>query len=166
LQEQIRLTPTSFIVLGLLRDLGESTPYDLKRALAASVANFWSVPHAQLYREADRLASGGFVADRREESGRRRRFYAITDRGSTALAEWLGEAPAEPPELRAAGVLKIFFGADPAAVAAQQRPLHEAKLAEFEARHRKLARSGAPVGWLRALELGMAYERGAIERWS
>jgi PadR family transcriptional regulator, regulatory protein AphA len=166
LQDDFRLTPTSYIVLGLLHDMGDGTPYDLKQRLALSVANFWPVPHAQLYREPDRLAAAGYVSERREEGGRRRRFYAITERGIAALRAWLDEAPSQPPELRDAGVLKLFFGADPAAVAERQRPLHEAKLAEYEGLHEQLTESGAPAGWLRALEAGMAYERSAIERWS
>jgi DNA-binding PadR family transcriptional regulator len=166
LQDPVRLTATSFIVLGLLRDMGEATPYDLKQRIGVSVANFWPVPHAQLYREPERLAAAGYVAERREEGGRRRRFYAITPRGDAALREWLDEAPSEPPELRDAGVLKLFFGADPPAVAGRQRPLHEAKLAEYERLHAELTRNGAPAGWLRALEAGIAFERAAIGRWS
>lgn len=166
LQADLRLTPTSYIVLGLLQDLGEATPYDLKQQLAVSVANFWPVPHAQLYREPDRLATGGYVTERREEGGRRRRFYAITDRGRDALRAWLGEVPTEPPELRDAGVLKLFFGGDPAAIAAGQRPLHEAKLAEYEELHAQLSGSGAPAGWLLALETGIEHERAAARRWA
>jgi DNA-binding PadR family transcriptional regulator len=166
LQDDLRLTPTSYIVLGLLHDAGEATPYELKQRIAISVANFWTVPHAQLYREPDRLAAAGYVSERREEGGRRRRFYAITDRGTAALREWLDEAPAQLPELRNAGVLKLFFGADPAAVAARQLPLHEAKLAEYQALHVELSAGDVPEGWLRALEAGIAHERASVAYWS
>ena len=54
-----RLTPTSYIVLGLLEAAGEATPYDLKRAVGTSVGNFWSLQHSQLYAEPARLASAG-----------------------------------------------------------------------------------------------------------
>jgi PadR family transcriptional regulator AphA len=164
--QDLRLTPTSYIVLGLLRDAGEATPYDLKQRLAASVANFWPVPHAQLYREPERLAAAGYVSERREEGGRRRRFYAIADRGREALEGWLDEAPTQPPELRDAGVLKLFFGGAPQAIAARQRPLHEAKLVEYEALHAQLSAAGAPAGWLRALEVGIGHERSTAERWA
>jgi DNA-binding PadR family transcriptional regulator len=166
LQADLRLTPTSYIVLGLLQDMGEATPYDLKRRLAASVANFWPVPHAQLYREPDRLAAAGHVRERREDGGRRRRFYAITSRGRDALRAWLAEVPVELPELRDAGVLKVFFGGDPAAIAAGQRPLHEAKLAEYERLHAQLTAAGAPAGHLRALEIGIGHERATAARWA
>ena len=52
----IRLTPVSYIVLGLIDAAGEATPYQLKTAAAASVGNLWSVQHAQLYSEPERLA--------------------------------------------------------------------------------------------------------------
>src|SRR5438094_6555578 len=37
-----RLTPTSYLVLGLLTREGPSTPYDLERHVAATLGNFWS----------------------------------------------------------------------------------------------------------------------------
>ena len=52
----IRLTPTSYIVLGLLELAGESTPYGLKQLMARSVGYFWTLQHAQLYTEPARLA--------------------------------------------------------------------------------------------------------------
>ena len=59
----IRLTPTSYIVLGFLSLLGEATPYDLKRMVSVSVGHFWSFPHSQLYAEPDRLAGRNITAD-------------------------------------------------------------------------------------------------------
>jgi DNA-binding PadR family transcriptional regulator len=164
--QELKLTPTSYIVLGLLEAAApaEATPYDLKQMMAISVDNFWSTPHAQVYREPERLAAGGFAIERREETGRRRRFYAITDRGRAALDAWLAEAPTQLPELRDAGVLKLFFGAEPAMVAANQLPRHEAKLAEYEALRAQLE-GHAPAGQLLALETGIAHERAMIEIW-
>jgi PadR family transcriptional regulator, regulatory protein AphA len=73
LQDDIRLTPASYIVLGLLNQAGEATPYDLKRMVAASIGNFWSLQHAQLYTEPERLAAAGLLTEKREEGGRRRK---------------------------------------------------------------------------------------------
>ena len=64
MQNEIRPTPTSYIVLGLLEARGESTPYDLKRAVAASLTNFWSLQHAQLYTEPTRLTAAGYLTER------------------------------------------------------------------------------------------------------
>ena len=51
-----QLTPTSYLVLGLVAREGPSTPYDLKRHVAATIGHFWSFPHALLYKEPPRLA--------------------------------------------------------------------------------------------------------------
>jgi hypothetical protein len=54
--DEIELTTTSYIVLGLLSFSGPATPYDLKQMVAATVGHFWSLPHSQLYSEPTRLA--------------------------------------------------------------------------------------------------------------
>jgi DNA-binding PadR family transcriptional regulator len=165
--QELKLTPTSYIVLGLLDAAApaEATPYDLKRVMALSVDDFWSVPHAQVYREPERLATGGLVTERREETGRRRRFYAITDRGRAAVQEWRGTMPDELPEMRIPGVLKLFFGADPTVLAEHQIGMLEAKLAESRALRAEVL-PVIPPGQLRALDLGIAYYQAMIDAWS
>jgi PadR family transcriptional regulator, regulatory protein AphA len=44
----IQLTQTSYVVLGLVEQAGEATPYDLKQIVAATVGGFFSIPHSQL----------------------------------------------------------------------------------------------------------------------
>ena len=61
MSNEIRLTPTSYIVLGLLEAAGEATPYDLKQMVAVGLGNFWSLQHAQLYTEPERLAGAGYL---------------------------------------------------------------------------------------------------------
>ena len=82
---EVRLGPVSYLVLGIIAMLGPSTPYDLKRFVQRSVANFWPFPHTQLYAEPKRLAEAGLLEETREESGRRRRHYAITETGRQRL---------------------------------------------------------------------------------
>jgi PadR family transcriptional regulator AphA len=164
--QEIKLTPTSYIVLGLFEAAGggEATPYDLKQAMALSVDNFWSTPHAQVYREPERLAAAGHLTERREETGRRRRFYAITDTGRAALDAWRAQAPDELPELRDSGVLKLFFGGDPAVIAVHQIATHEAKLAEYRTLRAHIA-GHVPPGQLLALDVGIAHERAMADIW-
>ena len=50
----IQLTQTSYVVLGLVEQAGEATPYDLKQIVAATVGKFFSIPHSQLYAEPER----------------------------------------------------------------------------------------------------------------
>src|SRR5207244_9809317 len=104
-----RLTPTSYLVLGLLAREGPSTPYDLERHVAATLGNFWSFPHTLLYSEPPRLVALGMVRETREQDGRRRRIFAITPRGRQALGTWLNEPAAAPTELRDLGLLQLFF---------------------------------------------------------
>jgi PadR family transcriptional regulator, regulatory protein AphA len=65
----LRLTATSYIVLGLLDLAGEATPSDLKRVSQMSTRNFWSVPHTQLPSECARLACEGLLMERQEQGG-------------------------------------------------------------------------------------------------
>ena len=160
-----RLTPVSYIVLGLVREAGEATPYDLKRMVADGVGHMWSVQHAQLYSEPERLAAGGLLSERREEGGRRRRRYRLTAAGRVALDAWLGEPARETGELRDPGLLKVFLGADPARVAPGRLEHHRRTLVEYEA-HLAAAGPGPVSGPLLTLQAGIAHERVWIEFWS
>src|ERR1700693_5906021 len=84
-----QLTPTSYLVLGLIAREGPSTPYDLKRHVAATIGHFWSFPHVLLYQEPPRLADLGLLTEEREQDGRRRRLFTITDTGRAVLEAWL-----------------------------------------------------------------------------
>ena len=160
----IRLTQTSYIVLGLLELAGESTPYALKQLLAGSVGYFWTLQHAQLYSEPARLAEAGYVTEKREKTGRRRKLYSITDRGRRALEEWRTESTSELAELREPALLKLFFGAEPRALASVQIPANEARLAEYEAIRESMP-DDVPPGPRQALEMGIRFERAAIAFW-
>src|SRR5437016_14596498 len=105
-----KLTPTSYVVLGLVGLLGEATSYDLKRLVSFSIGNFWSFPHSQLYAEPERLVQMGLLSERREEGGRRRRIYSITDDGRNEFRDWLADPTGESVEIRDPGALKLFFG--------------------------------------------------------
>jgi PadR family transcriptional regulator, regulatory protein AphA len=130
--KQIRLTTTSYAVLGLLDMLGEATPYTLKQALERSIENFWPVPHTTFYDEPARLAKAGYLSESQERGGRRRRIYALTDSGRAALRAWADSPDLAPQQLRDEGLLKIFAGADPRAVFAKRGEWHTGKLAELE----------------------------------
>jgi DNA-binding PadR family transcriptional regulator len=128
----IRLTTTSYAVLSLLDLLGEATPYDLKQALERSIENFWPVPHTTFYDEPARLAKAGYLSQSQEAGGRRRKRYALTDAGRTALREWADSPGAPPSQYRDEGMLKVFAGADPRVVFSARGDWHRAKLAELE----------------------------------
>lgn len=163
--DEIALTPTSYIVLGLVAGRGEATPYELKQVVAASIGNFWSVPHSQLYAEPDRLARAGHLSREQERGGLRRKRYSITERGRAALDEWLATPRQDLPELRDESLLKVFFDADPRALAAVQRDAHRAQLEEYE----RLAEHDdgrGPRGPRRALQAGIGHEREWVRFWA
>ena len=160
----IRLTPTSYIVLGLVELMGEATPYGLKRLAAYSVGHFWTLHHAQLYTEPVRLARAGYLSEKRERGGRRRRRYSLTARGRAALARWRSRPTEELYELRAPGILQLFFGADPAALAPVQLEASRRKLAELEAIRERDPGDGPRGPWL-ALEAGIRQTRESIGFW-
>lgn len=164
MQDDIRLTPASYIVLGLVERAGTATPYDLKGMVAVGVGNLWSLQHAQVYSEPERLAAAGYLTEEREAGGRRRKRYSITARGRSALQEWASTPTREFTELRDLGLLKLFFGGDPADLAAAQLEVHEAKLAEYE--EIRAADDGrGPDGPRLSLEAGIGHEREWISFW-
>lgn len=165
-----RLTPVSYVVLGLLAQNGPSTPYELKAAVARSIGNFWSFPHTQLYTEPERLAAAGLLRERQEPSGRRRRTFTITAAGRRAVAEWVGEPSPFSRELRDVGLLKLFFGGlvDPTAVqelAAEQEKAHRLKLQDLEALERE-GREAGDAHRRAVLRMGLRYERAAARFWA
>ena len=162
------LTPTSYVVLGLLATNGPSTPYELEQLVDLSLGHFWSFPHSQLYSEPARLAERGLVDEAREEGGRRRRTFSLTEAGRAALQDWLA-AQDEPTgtEIRDLGLLRLFFGAaarsedDVAANARAQAQAHRAKLALYD----DLVQVVAEPHVAATLRLGTAYERAALAFW-
>lgn len=164
MSNEIDLTPTSQIVLGLLSIAGEATPYDLKQMASATVGHFWSLPHSQMYAEPARLARAGYVSEQREEDGRRRKRYSLTARGLEAFQDWLSVLTPEPYILRDPALLKLFFGADPRALAEVQLVTHRQKLSEYEALLHAPIEHRLPGPWL-ALELGVRHERETVAFW-
>jgi PadR family transcriptional regulator AphA len=160
-----RLTPTSYVVLGLIERIQPASPYDLKRAVAIGVGQFWSLPHTQLYSECSRLAEAGLLTERREQSGRRRRIYRLTKAGAQELDRWRAEPTGEMYELRDAGLLKLFFGADPRTLAPQQLETHREKVREYEAQLEECRRIKAPDGVIHAIEAGIGHEREYLRFW-
>jgi DNA-binding PadR family transcriptional regulator len=173
-----RLTSTSYLVLGLIAREGASTPYELKRHVAATIGHFWSFPHALLYKEPPRLVELGLLSEEREADGRRRRRFTITGRGRAALQAWLAKPSHEPTELRDAGLLQLFFADlgstdDRWALAVAQLAIHRDALARYENDQRAERLLNGSNGAARTVEhwrgvtlpMGLLYERAAVEFW-
>jgi PadR family transcriptional regulator AphA len=161
---ELRLTTTSYVVLGMVALHGHCTPYSLKRAVGESVGLFWHFPHAQLYAEPDRLADLGLLVRSVENAGRRRKTYSLTGPGLDALREWLGAPTAEHFQLRDIAELKLFFRevGEPdlvASLAAEQIAQHRRRIALYDDLLRG-AGDGSPT-----LELGLELEHAALRFW-
>ena len=170
-QTNTRLSPTSFVVLGLIGLRGPSTPYELKRAAGRSVDLFWPFPHSQLYSEPQRLASAGLLTEEREIGGRNRKTYRLTDAGRHALSGWLANPTTEFLELRDMALLQLFFSEfasreEVIALAESQLRAHRERLAFYETREKqgsaRFGRSRRMVGF----RLAILLEKTFIEFWA
>src|SRR5215469_6243658 len=85
----IKLTPTSYLVLGLVR-AGFRSGYAIKKIADQSTQNFWPISLALIYPELARLEAAQLLSRRSDpRGGRARSAYSITERGEAALRSWL-----------------------------------------------------------------------------
>lgn len=167
--EPVRLTPTSYLVLGLVARMGPVTSYEMKQRVAVSIGHFWPFPHSQLYAEPVRLVAAGLLAEDSERTGRRRRRFRLTPAGRRELRAWLAEPTGERSEVRDLGLLKLFFagftgGPERRALAAAQLAAHEAQGAAYEALQQAVGAIADPFE-LHTLEAGLRFERAMAAFW-
>jgi DNA-binding PadR family transcriptional regulator len=166
----VRLTPTSYVVLGMVAMRGPSTSYDLKAAVAHSVGYFWPFPHAQLYSEPKRLAEVGLLEIDREDDGRRRQTFTVTEAGMTALREWLAEPTQEQLQVRDVAELKLFFGEfarpeDIVGLAREQVSQHRQRIATYEGIQARFGAREDIADRMVPLQLGLEMEYAALRFW-
>ena len=166
-----RLTPTSYLILGLLAREGPSTPYDLEQHVKATLGNFWSFPPPSC--TASRPAWGPSAWSRRRVRPRvdvdgslrsRPRVRPLWAPGS--IDRRVRRRSRDP------GLLQLFF-ADMASdeakrrLAERQLAIHEAKLAAYRDADRHERRADGPQRGQRTVEhwrgetlpMGLRYER-------
>lgn len=166
----VRLSATSYVVLGMIAMRGASTSYDLKRSISRSVGYFWNFPHAQLYSEPKRLVEAGLLEMQQEDFGRRRKTFTITDEGRAALRQWLAEPVKEHFELRDVAEIKLFFNElagpeDVGRLAREQVEQHERRIAEYEGMRQRYGTVEGVAPRMVTLELGLGMEYAALEFW-
>ncbi|MFC0039666.1 helix-turn-helix transcriptional regulator [Actinomadura rayongensis] len=160
----MNLTPSAYLVLGVVNLLGSASPYDVKVEAGRTVAPFWQVPHAQVYALCDRLVEAGLLEQEQEGKGRQRRVMRLTDAGRDALREWLADTVVTPVEARERGMLKMWLGGSPREHAPAQIAAHGRTLAEYEELARLVGDQLTP-GQRHALEFGIRYERMMVGLW-
>jgi DNA-binding PadR family transcriptional regulator len=105
----MKLTPSAFIILGMIR-LGARSGYAIKKAADASTRFFWPISLAQVYPELARLVRAGLLTRREDPQGSRERFaYELTEQGEMALEAWLRSTHEAPNQFRDEGVLRLFL---------------------------------------------------------
>ena len=165
-----KLTPTSYVVLGMIAMRGATTSYDLKRAIGHSVGYFWPFPHAQLYSEPKRLVELGLLSVSSEQDGRRRQTYTITDVGMKELKSWLAEPTNEQMQVRDIAEMKLFFGefAEPGdllTLARAQIVQHRERIATYEGIRQRFADREDIAARMVPLRLGLEMEHAALRFW-
>lgn len=166
-----RLSPTSYVVLGMIGLRGPSTSYDLKRAINRSIGYFWVFPHAGLYSEPHRLEKLGLLAASREEHGRRRRTFSLTSEGLRELREWLAAPTNEHFQLRDVAELKLFFSElgeqdNVRRLAREQVAQHEQRIEIYEDMRRRYSDVEAVASRMVTLGLGLEMEHAALRFWT
>ena len=101
---------SQYAILGML-STGPMSGYDIKKAIANSVANFWNESYGQIYPILKQLADAGLTTSRTEkQEGKPERYvYTLSDKGREELLRWLTE-PVEQVVERNELLLKLFFG--------------------------------------------------------
>jgi DNA-binding PadR family transcriptional regulator len=166
----LRLSPVSYVVLGLIGIRGPSTPYDLKREANSSIHYFWPFAHSQLYGEPERLAELGLLEEQREAGGRRRKTYSLTPAGRTALRDWLHVAPAAMFEYRDMGLLQLFFSElmsedELVQLAQKQADLCRTRLLEYEEIAARTDYRWGTDREMATLEFGFRITRAVLQLW-
>jgi DNA-binding PadR family transcriptional regulator len=164
------LSPTSYVVLGMVAVRGATTSYDLKRAISHSIGYFWPFPHAQLYAEPRRLVELGLLDVSTEENGRRRRTYTITDSGTKELVAWLAEPTNEQMQVRDVAEMKLFFGElaqpqDMLALARAQIVQHRERINTYERIQSRFGNRTDVADRMVPLRLGLELEYAALKFW-
>jgi DNA-binding PadR family transcriptional regulator len=97
-------------ILGLLKERAMHG-YQLKKRLADTLGSFWQVSYGSLYPALKRLQREGAVEMifPREQVGRRKNVYRITDQGESLFAELLERAGQEATEDSGFSVRFAFF---------------------------------------------------------
>jgi PadR family transcriptional regulator AphA len=166
----VNLTPTSYVVLGMVAMRGTTTSYDLKRAIGHSVGYFWPFPHAQLYSEPKRLVELDLLSVSIESDGRRRQTYTITDSGMKELRAWLAEPTNEQMQVRDVAEMKLFFGEfaqpeDMLALAREQIVQHRERIHTYEGMQNRFGDRDDVADRMVPLRLGLELEYAALKFW-
>ena len=102
-----------YTLLGFL-NYGPMTGYEIKKHIDNSTQFFWNARLSQIYPTLKRLDENGWTeSEVMPQKGKPdKKFYAITEKGRTALEAWLDEFPSELAPSKQSDLLRIFFAGE------------------------------------------------------
>ena len=103
--KELRSADYGFLGMLLLTPM---SAYQIKKAMEGSISHFYSAAHSQVYQQANRLVRDGYVKEKEEPGGRRKRILSLTPKGRKAAIEWLKDPEAED-QLYSELLVKTFF---------------------------------------------------------
>jgi PadR family transcriptional regulator AphA len=102
-----RLTPFSYVVLALV-GRGDAGPHDLVRLMRAQGGLYWAAAESNWYAEPKRLRRLGYLRSRKEPGRTTQRTrYELTDKGLSALRDWLRQ-PSSMPRIQHEAVVRVL----------------------------------------------------------
>ncbi|HEY1419846.1 MAG TPA: PadR family transcriptional regulator [Candidatus Dormibacteraeota bacterium] len=105
----MELTPTSYVVLGMLAN-GPQSGYDIKQLADISTRHFWAISYGQIYPELKRLVKAGLVkAEDASRGTRPRTIHHLTAKGRQVFNAWVTDTEVRKLEIRDEMLLKLFF---------------------------------------------------------
>lgn len=125
---------TPYAILAMLA-IHPMSAYDLVKFAENSIGFFWNESYGNIHKHLQKMESSGFVdLIGQDNEGRRKKIYAITDRGRAHLRAWILQAPDETI-IRDTLLLRIF-SAQPdqfpqlrGILEQEQRKMHQAQIA-------------------------------------
>ena len=103
----LELPRGDYAFLGMLL-LAPMSPYQIKKAMQASISHFYSAAHSQVYQQASRLVRDGYVKEKAVPGGRRKRILSLTPKGRRVVTAWL-KMPEADDQLYSELLVKVFF---------------------------------------------------------
>ncbi len=164
---------TQFAILGLLTT-GCQTGYSIKQMMDGSLNHFWKISYGQIYPTLKKLVDNGYasVQDTPQEGKPDKKEYHITEKGKTALKEWLQDPILDLATDKNELLLKLFFcrHQDPARTAELLNNYYEkltVRHQTFQAISERITENhiqdaDAPY-WLMTLDYGLCTTKAAIE---
>jgi PadR family transcriptional regulator, regulatory protein AphA len=128
------LTPLSYVVLALVGREG-AAPHDLVRMASGGQRLYFAGAASKIYEQPKRLERLGYVrSEKRPGKTRERTYYTLTEKGLSALREWLGR-PSSFPRIQNEAVARVLasdLAEDDRVVAASLQALRQ-EIAELSA---------------------------------